>query len=107
MKTKHFKVTLNVEIDPQGESTPDLIMQMQRVVSNAVNNGLLTGNTAATVEQYSSSVKEIRKRKKSIRRKSGEHLFSNPTDGIPRCITCGCDEDDAFVGGQECSYGEK
>jgi len=40
------------------------------------------------------------------RRKKGEHLFSNPTGGIPRCVTCGCDEDDAFVGGEECSYGQ-
>ena len=39
-------------------------------------------------------------------RKTGEHHFSNPTSGIPRCITCGCDEDDAFVGGEECSFGQ-
>lgn len=37
-------------------------------------------------------------------RQTGEHLFSNPSNGIPRCITCGCDEDDAFVGGEECSF---
>ena len=41
------------------------------------------------------------------RRKTGEHLFSNPTGGIPRCVTCGCDEDDAFVGGEECSFTTK
>jgi hypothetical protein len=40
-------------------------------------------------------------------RRVGEHYFSNPTNGIPRCITCGCDEDDAFCGGQECSFGQK
>ena len=44
---------------------------------------------------------------KRERRKRGEHHFSNPTNGIPRCVTCGCDEDDAFVGGEECSYGQK
>jgi hypothetical protein len=30
------------------------------------------------------------------------HYFSTPVGGIPRCVHCGCDEDDAFVGGQEC-----
>jgi hypothetical protein len=30
----------------------------------------------------------------------GEHVF-NPDIGI--CIRCGCDEDDAYVGGQECT----
>lgn len=39
-----------------------------------------------------------------IRRQTGEHHFSNPTNGIPRCVTCGCDEDDAFVGGELCDY---
>ena len=36
-------------------------------------------------------------------RKTGEHLFV-PCDGFPRCATCGCDEDDAFVAGEKCSY---
>ncbi len=30
------------------------------------------------------------------------HNFSDPANGIPHCIYCGCDEDDAYVGGQEC-----
>jgi hypothetical protein len=36
-------------------------------------------------------------------RKSGEHLFV-PAGGHPICATCGCDEDDAFVGGRKCTY---
>jgi hypothetical protein len=36
-------------------------------------------------------------------RKTGEHLFV-PCGGLPRCATCGCDEDDAFVGGEPCSF---
>ena len=38
------------------------------------------------------------------RRKRGEHRFS--AADFPRCVTCGCDEDDAFVGGQECTFGQ-
>lgn len=43
---------------------------------------------------------ETRKRN---RRKSGEHRFAD-CGGCPRCVTCGADEDDAFVGGTECTY---
>ena len=45
------------------------------------------------------------KNKSENKRKRGEHLFV-PCGGYPRCVTCGCDEDDAFVGGQECTYGQ-
>jgi hypothetical protein len=41
-----------------------------------------------------------------IRRKSGEHKFAD-CGGSPKCVTCGADEDDAFVGGEPCSYKEK
>ena len=40
-------------------------------------------------------------------RKRGEHLFLDVVGIVPHCLTCNCDEDDAFVGGQECSYGQK
>ena len=40
---------------------------------------------------------------KRIRRKTGEHRW-HEHDGITKCFTCFCDEDDAFVGGQECSF---
>lgn len=43
---------------------------------------------------------------KAERRKRGEHLW-HESDGVTKCITCFCDEDDAFVGGQECSYKQK
>ena len=39
-------------------------------------------------------------------RESGQHHFV-PCGGVPRCATCGCDEDDAFVGGEECTYQER
>jgi hypothetical protein len=36
-------------------------------------------------------------------RKDGEHLW-HEHNGVTKCVTCFCDEDDANVGGQECSY---
>jgi hypothetical protein len=36
-------------------------------------------------------------------RSKGAHLFV-PMGGHPRCADCGCDEDDAFVGGEECTF---
>lgn len=35
-------------------------------------------------------------------RKTGEHEMSQAP--VPRCVSCGADEDDAFVGGEKCSY---
>jgi hypothetical protein len=37
------------------------------------------------------------------KRKTGEHYFTSFGE-IWRCKTCGRDEDDAFVGGEECSF---
>ena len=36
-------------------------------------------------------------------RKAGEHSFAD-CGGAPRCVTCGADEDDAFVGGAVCTF---
>lgn len=45
-----------------------------------------------------------RKERAKKRRAKGEHRWA-PFGGYPRCVTCGCDEDDVFVGGQKCSFG--
>ena len=48
-----------------------------------------------------------RKKKKVVRkniRKTGEHLWKEFVGGFSSCVTCGCDEDDYFIGGVECSY---
>jgi len=105
MKTKSYRLTLDVEIDPNGETPDHIERQLHRVVSNAVNNGLLTGNTSATVERYEYSIKDTSKENKerSTIRQSGEHRFVD-CGGSPRCATCGADEDDAFVGGASCTY---
>lgn len=40
---------------------------------------------------------------KDTTRKTGEHLFAD-CGGLPRCVTCGADEDDAYVGGEPCTF---
>jgi|ERR1035437_1259355 hypothetical protein len=42
-------------------------------------------------------------KEKRVIRKDGEHLFV-PAGGLPLCATCGRDEDDAFVGGEKCTF---
>jgi hypothetical protein len=63
MKTKKFRLVLNVEFDPQGETTADLQHRLFQVVRDAVNNGTLTGDSGATVEHYAFSVIEIKPEK--------------------------------------------
>jgi hypothetical protein len=55
-KHRHFRLTLDVEIDPQGETVHDLTRRMHQVVRDAVNNGTLTVDSPATVENYRYSV---------------------------------------------------
>ena len=59
------------------------------------------------IKSFLAVVNKPTEKKKSVRyrRKKGEHLFAD-CGGCPRCVTCGADEDDAFIGGQECDYGK-
>ena len=61
MKTKKFRLTLDVTFDTQGVGGVELRRHMMQVVRDAVINGTLTGDTPATVEDYDFSVKEIKK----------------------------------------------
>ena len=45
-------MVLDVEFDPQGTPKTDLEHNLNQVIRDAVNNGTLTGETAATVEKY-------------------------------------------------------
>ena len=63
MKTKKFRLTLDVTFDPQGVGGVELRRHLMQVVRDAVNNGTLSGETPATVEGYDFSVKEISKHK--------------------------------------------
>lgn len=61
MKSKllKYRLTLDVEFDPQGAVSADLKHNLFRVVKDAINNGTLSGETPATVEHYAFSVKRI------------------------------------------------
>lgn len=109
MKTIKLRLTLNVEIDPQGETIDHLTRQLNRVASNAVNQGLLTGDTAATVEKYDYNVMEVKNnpivpKKRYSLRKTGEHLFSTETEC---CITCGQNATDDLVENIKCTFKRK
>ena len=103
MKTIKLRLTLDVEFDPQGDTVQELTSKLNQVVRDAVNNGTLTGGSPATVEKYDYTVKEVKPKRE--RRKAGQHRFAD-CGGNPRCVTCGCDEDDAFVGAEECTFGK-
>jgi hypothetical protein len=104
MKTKYLRLTLDVAFNAANVNTPVLRGHLEQVVKDAVNNGTLTGDTPATVETYSFKITEMKPKKKSVpSRKTGEHLW-HEHDGITKCVTCFCDEDDAHVGGEKCSF---
>jgi hypothetical protein len=60
MKTIKLRLTLDVEFDPQGETIDKLKDRLYRVIRESVNNGVLTGDSGATVEHYTASVKQLR-----------------------------------------------
>jgi hypothetical protein len=65
MKHKKLRLTLDVDFDPQGLSVTELKQNLSQVVTDAVNDGTLTGNSPATVEKYSFKVTVRRPRKGS------------------------------------------
>ena len=85
MKLTKLRLTLDVDFDPQGVDRDTLVRQMHDVVSNAVNQGLLTGDTAATVEHYDYTVKRVRSVKKPISAES-KAVIANYPDGL--CPDC-------------------
>lgn len=60
MKTVTFKLTLEVEIDPQGETIPDMRKRIMNVVRNTMNNGTLTGDSLSTIERYNYEVEVVK-----------------------------------------------
>lgn len=66
-KPLKYRLVLTVEFDPQGTTPSDLKHNLHQVVRDAVNNGTLTGETPATVEEYGYSVKLVRPPKKGRR----------------------------------------
>lgn len=103
MKTKNFRLTLDVEINSNKKDIKNITFNLYKVINDAVNNGTITAHSSATLESYSTDVVEILSKQRGER---GEHLW-HEHDGVTKCVTCFCDQDDAFVGGLECSYKQK
>ena len=59
MKTANYRLTLDVFFNPNGTLPEDLAHNMRQIVRDAVSNGTLTGETPATVEEYSFTVQPI------------------------------------------------
>ncbi|GIK44980.1 MAG: hypothetical protein BroJett012_08830 [Betaproteobacteria bacterium] len=54
-----LRLTLDVTYDLAGESADEMRDRLCRMVEMAIDNGLLTGHTEATVEEHSVKVREI------------------------------------------------
>ena len=68
MKVIKYRLVLDVDFDPQGTSKKDLKHNLYRVVRNALNNGLFSGETEATLDTYKFSVKERRIKQKRCKK---------------------------------------
>jgi hypothetical protein len=60
MKTIKLRLILDIEYDPAGEPVKELKGYLYRLVRTGANEGLFTGTSPATVENYSCSVKECK-----------------------------------------------
>ena len=59
-----MRLTFDVEFDPQGETADELKRRLYQMVRDSTSNGVLTGDSGATVEHYTTSIREITKRRK-------------------------------------------
>ena len=84
MKTKTLQLTLTVTYNPGKESVQTLNNLLHNLVSRASGDGLLTGETTATVKDFEAKVVEVKppksKRKKMVR----QHVMSDTA--VPFCI---------------------
>jgi hypothetical protein len=88
MKTIKIKLVLTVEFDPHGEDVVYLKHNMNQVVRNAVNNGVLTGDSPSTVEHYNYEVTEVKNLHRQINK-------NKSIRSRRRCSCCGSDSRDA------------
>jgi hypothetical protein len=56
-----LRLTLDVAYDLNGEDPRVARWQLERLVVDAVNNGLLTGDTAMEVDRYRHRIEELKK----------------------------------------------
>lgn len=58
MKPLHFRLTLDVTIDPQGVDAAEFRHRIKQIVKDAAGNGTITGETPATVLSYRYAVQQ-------------------------------------------------
>ena len=97
--TKLFRLTINVLVDLNDTTELEMKSRLEDIPRRISVEGLFTGESDAEVVEYGYTVTQP----KSIE-DTAEDTGHNFTDcgGAPRCSKCGCDEDEAFVGGQLC-----
>lgn len=54
-----IKVTLRVDYDESSVEGDDIIMELEREVTRAIETGMLTGATAAVVDNYDLDIEEV------------------------------------------------
>ena len=82
MKLTKLRLTLNLDLNPQGESVNTLKYGLNRVIQTAIDNGTLTGETEATVEHYSFTVTERRGKKHSVNEDAAEQQRRDEKHGL-------------------------
>jgi len=87
MKLTKLRLTLDVDFNPNGVDRNTLVRQLHDVVNLATNNGTLTGETNATVQEYNFKVTERRsvKKKKPIPAESKAIIDNYPNGQCPDC----------------------
>jgi hypothetical protein len=58
-KTVRLRLTLDVEYELNGESVERMKAYLNEIGPRAANTGLMTGDTAAEVEEWASNVKVL------------------------------------------------
>jgi hypothetical protein len=57
--TEHYRLTLDVDINPAGETEEDIKFRLKQVIAYAMNNGTITGDSPSTVVHYQFTVEKI------------------------------------------------
>jgi hypothetical protein len=63
MKEKQITLvlTMNVVVNTHGENPDSFVNRLNRAASNIINNGMITGDSPATLETFNWSVKTDKK----------------------------------------------
>ena len=84
MKNIKLRLTLDVTIDPQSLTAKECKDYITRMINHGIANGLLTGDSDATVEHYNFKITTRRPKRKA---KSNNAVYSSyPNELCPDCF---------------------